>query len=301
MANFVPYAELSDEQKALVDDDNYWHRSSAARKGWGLDKLIGDESCAVRAAVAEQGYGLNLLVNDPRWQTRIEVARQGYGLDKLVKDVSPKVREATMMSIVQKFPNLEEWVKANPDKCALSKNCDKQSSLVEWQEQTNKEERLDGQPVEISLGYLNKRWVAGLTNFIPYADLTDELRAFVDSENWRDRSLAASRGLGLDKLVDDEDIRVLYGVAYNKYGLDKLWGDCTDVYSPVRVEVERALDGQSIEEWIAKNPGMCALPENRDKQPSLSDRQEQARNQVSQDAVGGKDEPAQAPGGDGLR
>lgn len=48
------------------------------------------------------------------------------------------------------------------------------------------------------------------------------------------------------------------------------------------------------EDYAAQKAAERAAQEQAEKQPSLADRQEATKNQISQDAAGGKDEPAKA-------
>ena len=68
--DFIPYAELDEEQKAMVDSADRTDRKDAAFSGWGLDKLKNDPAWQVRVAVAEQGHALDELKNDPHWMVR---------------------------------------------------------------------------------------------------------------------------------------------------------------------------------------------------------------------------------------
>jgi len=99
MAEHIPYANLSEDQKKLVDSWKRWERFSAAQKGWGLDKLVGDGSWEVREEVAEQGYGLDRLVDDEKLWVRRVVAAHGYGLDRLLYDESPLVRDTARKAL----------------------------------------------------------------------------------------------------------------------------------------------------------------------------------------------------------
>ena len=91
---FIPYAELDEEQKAMVDSEDGDDRWEAARSGWGLDNLKNDPEWLVRKAVAGQGYALFELKNDPHWMVREAVAKQGHALDELKNDPHWVVREA---------------------------------------------------------------------------------------------------------------------------------------------------------------------------------------------------------------
>ena len=120
--------------------------------------------------------------------------------------------------------------------------------------------------------------------YIPYAELDDEAREWVDSSDWRDRSDAAwemlgldwlvvdadrdvrasvaKQGFGLEKLVDDADGWVRRAVAGQGFGLDALAGDARDdVKEAVRKRL--ALERTTLAAWIEANPDKCALPENR--------------------------------------
>lgn len=95
MADFIPYAELTPEQKALVDSFFTYRRVEAAKRGLGLDKLVADKKPAVR----------------------LEVAEHEYGLDKLFKDPDPLVAEAAERCLG--VLTLKEWIDQNPDRCVI--------------------------------------------------------------------------------------------------------------------------------------------------------------------------------------
>lgn len=116
--DFIPYAELTPEQKAFVDSEDYGIRFDAVDEGLGWDKLVNDPSPVVREQVASHGYAPYVLINDPHeavrsavadiapvdllvkliddpsWEVRQHVAFRDYGLDRLVDDPDPRVRFA---------------------------------------------------------------------------------------------------------------------------------------------------------------------------------------------------------------
>ena len=123
----------------LVDSNNPEDRYDAAKRGYGLDKLITDKDWLIRCTVAAHGYGLDKLINDEHYQVRRAIVNQGYGLDKLVYDKDRRVREevanqgygldvlihdsaAWVCSQVNNYlkyhgyKSIEEWAKHNPDK-----------------------------------------------------------------------------------------------------------------------------------------------------------------------------------------
>lgn len=247
MADFIPYAELTPEQKAVVDSEDYLTRAEAALNGLGLDKLVDDLFPYVRKSVAYYKFGLDKLFFDSEWDVRECAERSLSGL------------------------TVEEWIAQNPDKCALPEN-----HLVGNSER----------------------------EFIPYAELTPEQKALVDSvdndirfvavdeglgwdklvddPSWEVRQCVAFKDYGLDRLVDDPDPRVRFAVAKRDFGLDKLIDDPDeDVRLVVACKInepDRFADdpdkfvsvfspfgrkGPTLEEWIAQNPDSCALPENQ--------------------------------------
>ena len=119
---YIPYVELDDEQRKLVDSSSEESRVDAGRRRLGLDKLVNDPEWWVREAVAWQGFGLEKLVTDRSGYVRWEVAWQGFGLDALAEDENLFVQEATWRYLEKTGMSLEEWVRANPDKCALPEN-----------------------------------------------------------------------------------------------------------------------------------------------------------------------------------
>jgi hypothetical protein len=142
MADFIPYAELTPEQKALVDSVDHDIRFVAVEEGLGWDKLVDDPSWEVRQCVAFRDYGLDQLVDDPDPRVRFAVAKRDFGLDKLIDDPDEDVRLVVACKINEperfavdpdkfvnvfspfgrKGPTLEEWIALNPDKCALPEN-----------------------------------------------------------------------------------------------------------------------------------------------------------------------------------
>lgn len=122
MADFIPYAKLSDEQKELVNSDERITRMYAASLGLGLDKLIEDSSDIVRKEVAYQGYGCDVMVHDPEWCVRSAVAAQGYGLDKLIEDPDLHVRANVGRYLSAHDMTFATWIVENPDKCAIPEN-----------------------------------------------------------------------------------------------------------------------------------------------------------------------------------
>lgn len=108
----------------LVNDDSANVREVVAFQGYGLDKLINDEDSVVREFVAKiHGYGLNRLVDDEHFLVRLAVAKRGYGLDKLASDEEYDVRQAVQDSLeASGYVVLDDWIKDNPDKCALPEN-----------------------------------------------------------------------------------------------------------------------------------------------------------------------------------
>lgn len=224
MADFIPYAELTPEQKELVDSEDYLTRAEAALNGLGLDKLVDDLFPYVRKSVAYYEFGLDKLFFDSEWDVRECAERILSGL------------------------TIEEWITQNPDRCALPEN---------------------------QLAGNSER------EFIPYAELTPEQKALVDSVDQDIRFVAVDEGLGWDKLVDDPDPRVRFAVAKRDFGLDKLIDDPDEdvrlvvackINEPDRFAVDPdkfvsafspfGRKGPTLEEWIAQNPDRCALPEN---------------------------------------
>ena len=123
---------------------------------------------------------------------------------------------------------------------------------------------------------------------VPFIALNTIDKYHVLSPDPQKRITAALDGLGLDKLIDDEDYNVRIAVASKGYhpeemindpepyvraevascdfGLDKLSLD--ECVCPVVEAVERCLDKQGItlEEWIAQNPDKCVLDVNKPAQ-----------------------------------
>ena len=121
---------------------------------------------------------------------------------------------------------------------------------------------------------------------VRYADLPQDLKRCVESEDASIRRETADRGLGLDVLVRDPDEQVRANVAWRGYrcvelardpspivreavasmgyGFDLLSLDSDD---RVKDAVELFLNENdlTLEQWIEAHPALCALPENRAK------------------------------------
>lgn len=93
---------------------------------------------------------------------------------------------------------------------------------------------------------------------IPYSELTPIQARSAASSLPTIRIAAAQGGLGLDVLVDDEDPRVRIAVAQQGYGLDKLAAD-GDGQVAATVHAFLKAQGLALEQWMAENPGKCAL------------------------------------------
>lgn len=119
---YTPYAELDFAQIDKVNDSDQRGRIIAAEHGYGLDKLVDHPDWRIRAAVAKQGYGLERLVCDQDALVLIAVADQGYGLDLLVKDWRQSVSLAARKRLRDCGMTIEQWIEANPNKCALPEN-----------------------------------------------------------------------------------------------------------------------------------------------------------------------------------
>lgn len=300
MADFIPYAQLTPEQKALVDSTNHRDRSFAAINGYGFDKLINDQDdwlvlmelakqgygldrlfdhpvSEVRLMVARRGYALDKLINDEKVGVRHAVAEQGYGLDKLINDPSRTVRG----EVALKGFGLDTLVN-DPDayvRTCVARHGYGLDKLVEdpdsWVRQTVAEmgfglDKLVNDP-EPDVRRSVAKQGHGLEKLItdPDADVRCAvaeqgygLDRLIEDSSWFVREEVALRGFGLDRLINDESWTVRAAVAYSGYGLDKL---ATDPHGEVREAVDEALwdNDLTLEEWIAQNPDKCVLPENQ--------------------------------------
>lgn len=227
--DFIPYAKLTPEQRALVDSEDWQARARAASQCLGLDKLAHDESHDVRREVAYQDFQPQTMILDENWTVRYAVASRHYGLDKLIVDSDEDVRMHVANNLKDMGLTIEEWISLNPDRCALPEN---------------------------QLADNLKR------DFVPYADLTPEQKAVVDSTNPDQRFEAALQGWGLDRLVYDLKMSVRFATAVAGYGFDRLISDPNEM---IQKHIYHVLEesGLTIEEWIDQNPDMCALPENK--------------------------------------
>lgn len=104
MDDFIPYDELNETQKQVVDTDWEEVREWAAHMHWGCDVLVyDDEPCVVNMVVA-QGYGLDYFASEKDYADDEDVAHW-------------------MEYYLSEYDNsLEKWIAANPDKCALPEN-----------------------------------------------------------------------------------------------------------------------------------------------------------------------------------
>jgi len=194
--------ELQQKMQAQMDPVNMINstrtevRCEAARKGYGLDKLIDDKSYKVRAAVAQQGYGLDKLVNDKYSEVRIAVVEQGYGLDKLVEDKNIRVR----IAVAKQGYRL--------DKLVEDENYHVRVAVAE-------------QGYGLDKLVNDKDWCVR----VAVAEQGYGLDKLLDDKHYWVRMEVAKQGYGLDKLVNDEDYHVREAVAKQGYGLDKLIDD----------------------------------------------------------------------------
>ena len=83
---YIPYDELTEEQRECVNcaEDN--QRYDAACAHLGIDKLMSDRNALIRNRIASDGFFLESFAEDDDPLVRAEVALQGYGLDILVFD-----------------------------------------------------------------------------------------------------------------------------------------------------------------------------------------------------------------------
>ena len=118
-----------------------------------------------------------------------------------------------------------------------------------------------------------------------YESLDEVQKAMADSPDLEVRLLAVEKGLGMDKLIDDENATVRAMVARRGYGLDRLVFDevigvrqavaaqgfgldvlCEDASSAVLWLAKESLEESgcsSIEEWAERNPDIRACPKTR--------------------------------------
>lgn len=64
-----------------------------------------------------------------------------------------------------------------------------------------------------------------MTEYIPYKMLSDEQKAFVDSDAWQDRVKAIDEGYCFNRFLDDADPRVRAALAYEDYAHETLKED----------------------------------------------------------------------------
>lgn len=61
-------------------------------------RMLNHEDWRVRIELARKGLFLDKLVNDESWEVRVAVAKQNYESEKLSKDESPYVRAAVYLT-----------------------------------------------------------------------------------------------------------------------------------------------------------------------------------------------------------
>lgn len=116
------YDDLFEDEKERVDSDDPLVRAGAARSALAFDKLIDDPDWRVRHEVSLNGYGFDKLVNDEAMLIRFSIAEAGWGLDALIKDEDELVRERAKISLLQNRTDIDSWIAAHPDRCALPEN-----------------------------------------------------------------------------------------------------------------------------------------------------------------------------------
>ena len=114
----------------LVHDPEMAVRENLAKKGLALDILMHDSNAIVRSAVVAQNHKLDEMIKDRHALVRWNVVRQGFGLDLLSADKDKSVRMEVRDKLKSLGVSLEEWIKDNPDKCALPENRKKSLDAV---------------------------------------------------------------------------------------------------------------------------------------------------------------------------
>ena len=131
---YIPYEDLRDNLKEMVDIEDFLDRVRAAESCFALDKLVDDPDPDVRLRVARQGYGSvklsyddetmvraalaerglapKTLAFDENWLVRYKLAQSGYGWDKLVNDENSRVREVVNdTGAGLGYGGIEDWVR----------------------------------------------------------------------------------------------------------------------------------------------------------------------------------------------
>lgn len=189
MSEFIPYAQLGEEQKAVVDSDKWIERCAAAMAGLGLDKLAGDEYWYIRRQVAAQGFALDLLVSDESAGVRDAVYEQ-IGHDENVAIERDRAEK------------LGAWIAANPEKCALPENREPR------EDQPRKEKsRVASEEIAKSIEQLREQYPSVR---VPYRDAQQLLEA-----GWDVASIAEG---GTLKQVDEKMLEALVSVWVDNSG-----------------------------------------------------------------------------------
>jgi hypothetical protein len=228
----------------LVNDQNERVRETVAWRGYDLDKLIDDCNENVRATVAGNGYGLRKLINDEHYFVRAAVAEQGYGLEVLLNDTTGDVAACA-----------RKYISEHPDKKVDYVNPTKSSPEL-W-EKANSDD------------YDDRRYAAmnGGTDILSKLvfDCSDIVRGVVASKGFGldiliddpspdVRAEVAKRGYGLDTLVNDEHYVVKSAVAEMGYGLNKLineqMGDTASVAKKMLVAQQQSCR-DIAQEWLS--------------------------------------------------
>lgn len=111
---YVPYAELTGEDRARADSDSAATRMEAALSRLGCDKLIEDGERAVAFAAALSGWSLVVAASDADPGVRRVAARHGYGIDALAEDPDADVRCEAYRYLRRSGMTLEEWAQRFP-------------------------------------------------------------------------------------------------------------------------------------------------------------------------------------------
>lgn len=113
---WIPYFELTDEQKSYVKSDELPKRYIAANRRWGLDKLINDASPVIRKIVAQQGYGLDDLVMDEDEDVRRIAAESGHGPAALTEKDRAYIEDALCANLIDAIEKtMREVGRERPD------------------------------------------------------------------------------------------------------------------------------------------------------------------------------------------
>lgn len=215
----IMYADLNEQQRALVDNNNSSTRFAAAVAGFGLDKLAHDWNAMVREEAERQGYvvdePMRMMSEYERAVTRERLKRNG--LEPAQSDYPPKL-----------YSELSENERAVADhsrrtvRCVAAEQGWGLDKLVSDPD-PNVRAAVAGRGFQADKLINDEHWYVRCAAATKVSK--EALRALANDPEWIVRSFVAHRGECLDVLVNDPEPRVRATVARQGYGLEQLSKD----------------------------------------------------------------------------